>query len=202
MKRFLLAVVMVFMLVNPAVADAPINVVVDGKALSTPGLVIDNTTYAPIRAVADAFGATTEWQGDTVSIRISARPIITGGDSISRAITNQALDILSDNDPADYEMVCRYTKEIIISNTKINTPKGLAYAITAGYKTFELSPTIFTERTPEYIAAALVHEACHLCNNSGEKVAYLRQIATLRILGASQKDIDDEERTLIRALQK
>jgi len=197
---------MVFMLVSPAIADAPVNVIVNGKILSTPGLVINDRTYVPLRAVSEGLGAQVDWDGSQAIVTSVKEPNISGKSaSIDRV--KQALDLLKEKDPADYEFVCRYTKEIKILPYKIYVGQTEGYAMTGTDPVIELSPRLFQDKDVKCIAGTLVHESVHLCDKSynasidiptTENNAYLHQIAVLRILGASQSEIDGIEQTRIR----
>jgi hypothetical protein len=207
MRKFLLAVVMVLVLAVPAVAEAPVTVIVDGKALNTPGLLINDTTYVPLRAVSESLGAKVEWDGRAI-ISTLDRPVITGDES-QKAKVEAALNLLKEKDPADYELVCRYVKKILIDND--GSGKILAYAmvptvITPGVAepdTIFLTAVLLNKNDNIYSASTIVHEATHLCNaynenirsnnKTDENIAYLQGIAVLRILGASQQTIDTVE---------
>ena len=200
MKKILLTMVMVLMMASPVMAGTPMLINGVGRNIET--VNVDNKLYLPLRTIAEVLGLDVQWDGTFVRINSDKRPVITGDDKFEDMVT-QALDLLEIKDPPDYEMVCKNTKEIIIRNVNIDTEYGEAYATAMGPGKIELSPKIFKERSSPYIAATLVHEAAHLCNHSNgitdrkhdENIGYLRQIATLRILGASQQDIDDTERT-------
>ncbi len=64
--------------------------------------------------------------------------------------------------------------------------------------------------TPAYIAGVLVHESSHNLDNKygitdyyiTENMAYLREIAVLKILGVPQQDIDSLEKTRQRVLKE
>jgi hypothetical protein len=69
---------------------------------------------------------------------------------------------------------------------------------------------LLAEKDSIFTASVIVHEATHLCNAYGgiapggkedENIASLRDIATLRILGASQQLIDGAERTRTQAIK-
>jgi hypothetical protein len=207
MKKIILAVIMVLLFAMPVMADAPVNVWVNNKMLDTPGLLIDGKTYVPLRAVSEGLGAQVDWDGSQAIVTSVKRPVITG-DSVSASKVNEALDLLKSKTPADYEMVCRYTRWIRISPTNIDSPYGEAYAITLGPDSYELSPRLLQDKDIKCVASALVHESVHLCDkfyNANvdriitENNAYLHEITVLRILGASQGDIDGVEQDLIRA---
>jgi|GEM_PF-3666921 len=208
MKKILLAVVMILMLASPAIADAPVNVIVNGKVLNTPGLIINDRTYVPLRAVSEGLGAQVDWDGSQAIVTSVKEPNISG-DSVSVNEVKQALALLKEKDPADYEVVCRYTQNILVSSIALSSQLGEAYAITAGRDNYILSYKLLQKNDIEYLASTLVHESLHLCSDNynivnireSENISYLRQISVLRILGASQKDIDDTERTRLRAMQ-
>jgi hypothetical protein len=205
MKKILLAIVMIFMLSSPAVADAPVNVIVNGKMLDTPGLIINDRTYVPLRAVSEGLGAQVDWDGTQVIVTSVKEPVITG-DNVSASKVNEALDLLKSKTPADYEMVCRYTNKIEIFSKTINA--GSVYAWTSGNGEMAIGPEIIAEGTIP-LAAVLVHEASHIADNkyaiiykqTTENNAFLHQIAVLRILGTPQSYIDAVEQTRLRVIK-
>jgi len=215
MKKILIAIVMVMMLASPAIADAPVNVIVNGKVLNTPGLIINDRTYVPLRAVSEGLGAQVDWDGSQAIVTSVKEPNISGKSaSIDRV--KQALDLLKEKDPADYEFVCRYVKFIrITDDAKILGNTSTYTAIETGEKIAEsicLTSTLFNNYDSIHVASTMVHEATHLCNahyknitsnnKADENIAYLRGIATLRILGASQSDIDGTEATRLRVINR
>jgi opacity protein-like surface antigen len=209
MKKMLLAVVMVLVLAVPAIADAPITVIVDGKTLNTPGVLMNDTTYVPLRVVSESLGAKVEWDGRAI-ISTLGRPVINGDES-QKAKVEAALQLLKEKDPADYEMVCRYVKVINITDEKKILGSALTYTAIDSGETFGgsicLTETLFNKNNDIYTASVIVHEATHLCNarnniksasKMDENIAFLQEIAVLRILGASQSLIDGTEATRLR----
>jgi hypothetical protein len=53
------------------IPEASINL--DGKLLSQKGLIIDGTTYLPVRAIAEALGLTVGWDGPTKTVYLKKR---------------------------------------------------------------------------------------------------------------------------------
>ena len=212
MKKFLLAVmttVMIVMLAFPTVASETIMILVRNGAsnTSTEGLLIDGDTYVPLRVVGESLDAKVEWKGEQhyVEVNTFKRPVIIGNEITP--MVNQALDLLEKQDPVDYEMVCREVKTIEYKD-KISSDKyGDLILVAATYtgqkiglgKALIESGFMFT---PIEVAATLVHEATHLANegadispSQNENIAYLRQIATLRILDETQTNITKFEQT-------
>jgi hypothetical protein len=208
MRKILLAVVMALVLAVPVVAGDAIEVLIDDydKITKATGLLINDTTYVPIRAVSDGLGANVSWTGSQVIVTGIKEPEITGGSDSAHKV-RQALNLLKTKTPVDYEIVCRYADKIVVSDTQIESENRKAYALAAiNKKTIELSPSLFRDKDIVGIASTLVHEAVHIgdskCNSffaaadfSTENNAFLHQIAVLRILGASQKEIDKIEAT-------
>jgi hypothetical protein len=213
MRKILLAVVMALVLAVPAVAEAPVTVLVDGKALNTPGLLINDTTYVPLRAVSESLGAKVEWDGRAI-ISTLGKPVINGDES-QKAKVEAALQLLKEKDPADYELVCRYVKfiDVINDNTKLGSTLTYRPIDGGGAKgeSIKLTLTLLNKNDSIYTASVIVHEATHLCNAQNENIiannkideniAYLRGITVLRILGAPQSLIDGTEATRLSVIR-
>ncbi|MHB8927839.1 MAG: trypsin-like peptidase domain-containing protein [Bacillota bacterium] len=76
-RSVILAVFIVaFLMVSlPAQAAAPgVGVVVDGRLLASTGMVVNGTTYVPLRAVSESLGATATWDGTTSTVYITSPP--------------------------------------------------------------------------------------------------------------------------------
>jgi hypothetical protein len=225
MKKFLLAFVMVLVMAFPAVADAPVAVVVNGVTLSTPGLLINGSTYVPLRAVSEGLGAKVDWDGSRAIVETAkaaaetmSEPKIISltGDSGQKAKVEAALQLLKEKSPADYELVCKYAKFIDISEEKTDV-LGETFTYTevkSGKTTAEkifLTKVLLDKNDNIYTASVIVHEATHLCNTQNkaifdnrktdENIAFLRGIATLRTLGASQQVIDEVEYTRTQVIK-
>jgi hypothetical protein len=196
MKKILLTVIMILMLVSPVMAKEVI--VVDNAIKPMETMTIDNRLFVPLRSLAEAMGAEVTWN-QAIFIKSVKRPEIVGDDKFKILIT-QALDLLKEKDPPDYETVCTYTKQIIF------TPNNdEAYAHSEGSDKINICTSLLNRSnlSTEYIASVLVHEAVHLCNvryyfsdiRQNENMAYLRGIATLQILGATQEEIIGTELT-------
>jgi len=207
MKKFLIAVVMVLMLANPAVANAPINIIVNDKPLDTPGIVIDNTTYIPLRAVADIFDATTYWESGTIGIKTHTtdikeitRPPIKGDEEFIRKI-NAALDFLEEKDFPHYLMVCQNTWDIaplLIANPAESVKDSLAFNIAGSTRIMPLLINDSRRYTPTYLAGILVHEASHAVTTNyqkaiSEREAFAHELAAYKLLDAPKWMIDEIE---------
>jgi hypothetical protein len=212
MKKFLLAVIITLVLAVPVAATNTIEVLIDDydKITHAAGVLIDGTTYVPIRAVSEGLGANVKWTGDQVIVTGIKEPEITG-DSESVRKVQQALALLKEKTPVDYEIVCRYTDKIVVSATQLEYENVKAYAAATADNTLQLSPSLFRDKDIIGIAGTLVHESVHLGDRRynpfvdssiTQNNAYQHQIAVLRILGASQKDIDLVEATRNRVISR
>jgi hypothetical protein len=200
-KRILLALVLVCLIAYPVAADVPFRLIVDDKPIATPIINVDGTTYAPIRAVADVFNATTDWNFQTQTITIKTkqidpkeikRPPIKG-DKEFVAKVNAALDLLEQKDFPHYWMVCQNTYNI----TQLTEEPG-TNADTLLARSFYSATIIYPKltqdskrHTPEFLAGVLVHEACHntLTNydrEQSEKICYAHELAAFIALDAPQ----------------
>lgn len=203
MKKYLLALILV--LVMAGTAQAGTVVVVDGDPVYMETVNIDDHLYMPLRALGEALGVDIQWDGSMVSVKTAKRPTVTGGDAASRTYAYRALDLLRDKDRPDYRLVCEVTKEIKISDSNLYSKDGHeAYALTNAVATpgiINLSPKLMV-KSPEYVAAMLTHEACHLAGSvDSETNSYIHEMATLQILNASQGDMDEAQRAMREATQ-
>jgi hypothetical protein len=196
MKKYLLPIILSLMLLAvPVTADAPYRLVVDGVLVDKPVVIIDGVSYAPIRAVADIFEATTDWDGATGTISIAKkgleRPLI-NGDAEFTAKINEALDILEQGDFPHYVMVCENINDIATINTN---PTGLEDALAfhvAG--SIRATPILLNDSkryTPMFLSGVLVHEATHAVNwqydrELSEKESYAHELAVFKLLDAPQ----------------
>jgi hypothetical protein len=199
MKKYLLPIILSLMLLAvPVTADAPYRLVVDGVAVDKPVVIIDGVSYAPIRAVADIFGATTEWYGTTNTINIIKhtkieRPPIEGDEEFVEKI-NAALDLLEEKDFPHYVMVCQYTFDIaplLIDNPADEVKDLLAFNT---FCSTRIMPRLINNPKmyePVFLAGILVHEACHATTTKygkpiTEKDAYAHELAAFKALDAPQ----------------
>jgi hypothetical protein len=201
-KRILLALVLVFLMAYPVAADVTLQLIVDDKPIATPIINVDGTTYAPIRAVADVFNATTDWNFQTQTITIKTkqidpkeikRPPIKG-DKEFVAKVNAALDLLEEKDFPHYWMVCQNTYDIgslLIDNPNEAVKDALAFHAAGSIR---FMPSLMKNDkmyTPMFIAGVLVHETCHAVDynynkNLSEKEAYAHELAAFIALDAPQ----------------
>lgn len=74
MKKSFYILLAVLLIASFATASAndTVSVIVDGKKLDTPALLIDNTTYVPLRAVSESMGAEVAWDGETRSAIVNS----------------------------------------------------------------------------------------------------------------------------------
>lgn len=201
-KRILLALVLVCLIAYPVAADVPFRLIVDDRPIATPIINVDGTTYAPIRAVADVFNATTDWNFDTKTITIKTkqidpkeikRPPIKG-DKEFVAKVNAALDLLEQKDFPHYWMVCQNTFNITQLTEKPQWDPDTDILARSVFSATVIYPRLTQDskrHTPEFLAGVLVHEACHntLTNydrEQSEKICYAHELATFIALDAPQ----------------
>ncbi len=193
MKKYLLPIILSLMLLAvPVTADAPYRLIVDSVAVDKPVVIIDGVSYAPIRAVADIFEATTDWDGatNTVSIKKKGleRPPIEGDAEFVEKI-NAALDLLEEKDFPHYVMVCENTFDIAqLDKTPDGLPENtLALNVFGATRILPYLTNDTKRYTPVYLAGILTHEACHATSNKynkpiTEKDAYAHELATFKML--------------------
>jgi hypothetical protein len=211
MKRFLLAVVMalVLALASPAAADVPFRLVVDDVPIAQPIILVNDTSYVPIRAVADIFKATTDWNFQTKTISIKTKPVdikeikrppIKGDAEFTEKI-NAALDLLEEKDFPHYVMVCQNTWDIaplLIDNPAESVKDSLAFSIAGSTRIMPLLINDSRRYTPTYLAGILVHEACHAVNNNYDRdlpqsEAFAHELTAYKLIGAPKWMIDEIE---------
>lgn len=190
MKKILLALILVLVMAGTAAADTSVPIMVNGISLTAPGLMINNSVYVPLRAVSQTMGAKVDWTGSAVIVNYAGVPPSITGDLSHKAVVENALQLLQEKDSPGYRLVCAATKEIKISSEALSPDGGGAYAMTSSNGSFILDPKLIV-KSPEHIAATLVHESSHLCGNCSERIAYIYEIATLQALNASQSDINE-----------
>lgn len=200
-KRILLALVLVFLMAYPAGADIAWNFVVNDKPIDKPIVMVEDTAYVPIRAVADTFNATTDWNFQTKTISVKTKPIDPKeinrppikGDKEFVAKVNAALDLLEQKDFPHYWMVCQNTRSINQIAQNQSDERGDFLSGSFSGVTF-IYPLLFDNSkryTPEFLAGTLVHEDCHntITNYDREhieKVCYAHELAALKALDAPQ----------------
>jgi len=203
MRKIILAVVLVLLFITPALAG---SVIINGTSYETDVIMENDHVFVPLRFVAEKLGFGVDWNGASAIINTTKRPEITGNNEAHVATVNQALDLLKKKDPVDYDIVCRYTKEIIISDSSLNNNNSEMYAFAMGGEKFYLSPELFT-RSTEFVAGCLVHESTHFRTNDfitlkeSENIAYLHELTAMKIIGASQSDLDYIEKSLAWMLE-
>ena len=206
MKKYLLAVIMVVMLVSPALAGQMVRspMVINGNTYMVDAVNQDNHFYVPLRFIAEYLGVDIKWDGSQVIMNAVTRPAIVDDSNKITSVVNQALDLLEKQDPADYEMICRHTRVIEYKGESLISeylPGYKVYAQTNGgtYVTIGSDGVDSKEFNPTYVAGVLVHEAVHQANqcriprSQDENLAFLREIAAFRALGAPQEYIDSTE---------
>jgi len=194
-------------------ADSTFPVVIDGKPLIYPGLLIDGLTYVPLSVVSERLGAKVNWDGTQATVRTISEPMISPAtkDPSHVSKVEAALKLLKEKDPADYELVCRHVIFININEDETNKLLGetLLYNDVFNRELMAngilLTSTLLNKNDTILTASVIVHETTHLCNVSNkdiynnrkadENIAFLRSITTLRILGAPQQLIDHTEYT-------
>lgn len=198
MKKYLLPIIIVFLLLAiPVAADTPYRLIVDGVVVDKPVVIINNLSYVPVRAIADIFNATTEWDGATKTISISTRelnrpPI--NGDQEFIAKINAALDLLEEKDFPHYVMVVQNTVAIKQTEKKPNDCPDNSVASSNTLRETLIHPRLIEntdQYVPVFLAGILTHEACHILNwrlnkDTPENEAYTHQLTVFNLLDAPQ----------------
>jgi nitrate/TMAO reductase-like tetraheme cytochrome c subunit len=74
-KHWWIALILVLVLAVPAVAGQAVKLFVDGKEMKTdvPAQITDGRTMVPLRAIAESFGKTVDWDGNTKTVTITGK---------------------------------------------------------------------------------------------------------------------------------
>lgn len=147
-----------------------------------------------------------------IALPVSAetnRPVIEGNQKFVE-VTNQALDLLQENDPPHYRMICEnvikikgHTQDIILQNG------GKPYAVQA-LNQINVYPFLINDKyrfNAFYMAGILTHEGAHAANDEflpayydeenfikQEKIAYAHGILSLELIGAPEWMIEEQIR--------
>lgn len=199
MKKILLTILVFMLLAVPVTAETSYQLIVDAKLVDKPVVIINNLSYVPIRAIADIFGATTEWDGTTKTITIKTgekevkRPPIDGDAEFISKI-NAALDLLEQKDFPHYVMVCENTESINQTKEKPDVLPDNCISAASSLGDTHIYP-LLTENpdqyTPVFLAGILTHEACHLTNRNYERErpeseAYAHELTVYNLLNSPQ----------------
>jgi len=206
-KIILVAFLLSFLFATPSYAKG--SIYINGQEQSFKPIVVDGTTYAPLRSVAENLGAQVNSYDGNVHISKDSnnnqlhRPEIIGNENF-RVVMNEALNLLEELDFPHYTMICQNAKSIIaISDDEASSvqDKPLEY-----YKNRQLkiNQNIFEAEdlfTPQIMASALVHDCTHFVQfrygyyetqnkELADIQAYMNEIVTSSLLGAPEWYID------------
>lgn len=70
LSSFLLVLAAFFVITFAVHASNDIRIIVDGNTVNSSVELIDNSSYVPLRSIAELFGANVEWDADTHTIHI------------------------------------------------------------------------------------------------------------------------------------
>jgi len=168
MKKIILtAFLLLFLFATPSYAKG--TVYINGQEQSLKPIVVDGTTYVPLRLVAENLGAQVNSDDGNVHISNDSnnnqlhRPKIVGSEKF-RSVISKALNLLEEWDFPHYIMVCQNVKSIaVISDDEASSifDKPLEYYEKRQLKIHE---SLFeTEELfiPEIMASAIIHDCTH-----------------------------------------
>jgi len=199
MSKYLLLTILLLLIAIPVSADVPYKLIVNDVVVDKPIIIKDGVSYVPVRAIADMFGAKTDWDEATKTISITniTRPPIEGDKEFIEKI-NAALDLLEEKDFPHYVMVVQYTSRIKKAAVRPHdtSPKSIASANTA-HETV-IHPELVANKdwyTPLFLAGILVHEGSHHVTfrhngTTNEDDAKAHQRAAYELLKSPQWMID------------
>ncbi|MTI85697.1 MAG: copper amine oxidase N-terminal domain-containing protein [Firmicutes bacterium] len=208
LKKIILTVFLLSLLfITPSYAKGTLYIN-DQEKSSEPIIIINGTTYVPVRLVAENLGAQVSYDGDVHISNDSnsnqlRRPEIIGSENF-RVVMNKALNLLEKWDFSHYTMVCQNVNSIMaISDDEVAfiRKNPLEYyekrqiKINQGaFKTLDLF-------IPEIMASAIVHDCTHFVQfrygyyetqnkQLADVQAYMNEITTLSLLGSPEWYID------------
>lgn len=199
MKKLILAFLLAFMFVFPAVADTPV-IYIDGVPQNAEIVWKDDRIYVPLRFVSEKLGAEVSWDGQAAQIetRKLKRPEIVG-DSEFVKVVNESLDLLEERDFPHYFIICDNVDRIWMQEQVV--VEDNAWALTFERRTIITQALRNDSKrfVPVYMAATLTHEATHsnsfrYSDEYDEYAAYSHGETVLKMLDAPQWMIDETER--------
>ncbi len=87
-KKILLFLAFYFIIQSVVYAGNNVNIFVNKNSLNSEGLIINDTTYIPLRAVSEALGADVRWDGSTNSVYV---------DSNEETLTSKIIETASES---------------------------------------------------------------------------------------------------------
>jgi len=187
-----------------ALADPahPIKVLINGRELvSDPPLIVHNDRiYVPLRAVSDALGGTATWDyyTQTAYIATPGNPEdieIVGTPEFQKTVRD-ALNLLRDKDPEDYNFVGQYVRRIETIDRDYSAPGIYNMTVYISNK---------AKCDPCYFAEVVIHEAQHIKQKysgvfvdteTDEIAAYSKGMQVLKRIGAPQQTIDQLQKLI------
>ena len=167
MKKLIFAAFLLsFLFATPSYAKGTIYI--NGQEQKTESIVVNGTTYVPLRLVAENLGAQVSYDGD---VHVSddfynnqlQRPEIIGNESF-RGVINEALNLLKERDFPHYVMVCQNVKSIATTpgNEQCSVcEEPLDYI---QKRQFKIPESVYEDENlfiPEIMASAIVHDCTH-----------------------------------------
>lgn len=200
MKKVLLIFSLLAMLVAfPVAADESTQVYVNGNYVGE-GVLINDTTYVPVRLVSENLGAKVDWDGavwiDEQPEQLQ-RPVIVGDEEFVTMV-NAALDLLQEKDFLHYATVCQLGWSIERRDKSPMFKMGVASIEVGHIVIYDLLVNSKRLYNPQYLAGTLVHESSHAVGNNlsnwteigdpklGEKMAYANELTAFKLIDAPQ----------------
>lgn len=224
MRKKVLAVILLIALMfgsgiaGYAVAERPIDIIVNGNTLFLPTvqpMIVDGTVMVPLSAIVPDLGKVATWDPETRTVIINddhwvnkKPPKITGPDEFVQDVQG-ALDLLREKDVNTYEWVIGNIEEIIFDE---NADQALT-AYTDAYsgkvyivkKDYEACKKVYKERYSDIawkrlILSTLAHESAHTYIEKGnfdkmknQYVEAMCNLAALSVIEAAGADSNSPE---------
>jgi hypothetical protein len=211
MKKIIPVIMLLVLLVTFPVAagDNLADVYVNGQCVGK-GILLDGTTYVPVRVVSESLGVKVDWDG---SVQISnwgplRRPEVKGEPEFV-GMVGESLDLLEQKDFPHYAMICQLgwpierkdkCQSFAVQGKDFNVAAGIERGSIVIYDSFVDSDRNYN---PVFLAGTLVHETSHAVSNKhdnwaeilwpadysqslSEKVAFENQLLAFKLLDAPQ----------------
>jgi hypothetical protein len=196
-KKLVFVAALILAVALPASAENPIRVYVNGLQLTSEAVIINERVYVPLRAVSESLGANVGWDDAANTAYIATqRDALTDieivGDASFQKEMRDALELLRDKAPEDYEFVGMYVRKIVLDT---------GYETRPYTQRIDMEVHVPSNWKPDayWWAGCIRHEAQHIYQRydikqksitEDERDAWQKNIDTLHKIGAPSWMVD------------